>query len=57
MGSIYNKAERVLIWLGEAQYDTNCVMQHMKQLENEGIKYASNGQKISDIPLVQPCCK
>lgn len=48
MGSIYSKAERVLIWLGEATYDTDYVIQHMKQLEKESIKHVSNDQKISD---------
>jgi hypothetical protein len=48
MGSIYSKAERVIIWLGEATYDTDYVMHYMKQLEKEGTKHASNDQKISD---------
>jgi len=48
MGSIFSKAERVIIWLGEATYDTDYVMHHMKQLEKESIKHTSNNQKISD---------
>ena len=48
MGSIYSKAERVIIWLGEATYETDYVMHYMKQLEKEGTKHASNDQKISD---------
>ena len=51
MGSIYSKAERVIIWLGEALYDTDYVMYYMKQLEEESVKYASDdqdGQEISD---------
>jgi len=48
MGYIYSKAERVIIWLGEATYYTDYVMHYMKQLEKEGIKHASNDQKISD---------
>jgi ankyrin repeat protein len=48
MGSIYSEAERVIIWLGEATYDTDYVMRHMKQLEKEGIKHSSNAQNISD---------
>ncbi|OCK82082.1 HET-domain-containing protein, partial [Lepidopterella palustris CBS 459.81] len=48
MGSIYSKAERVLIWLGEATYDTDYAIRHMKQLEKESIKHVSNGQNISD---------
>ncbi|PMD24107.1 hypothetical protein NA56DRAFT_656564 [Hyaloscypha hepaticicola] len=48
MGYIYSKAERVIIWLGEATYNTDYVMHYMKQLEKEGTKHASNDQKISD---------
>ncbi|KIM96314.1 hypothetical protein OIDMADRAFT_204885 [Oidiodendron maius Zn] len=48
MGSIYNKAKRVIIWLGEATYDTDYIMDHMKQLE-EGLKHTSNSQEISCI--------
>jgi Ankyrin repeats (3 copies)/Heterokaryon incompatibility protein (HET) len=46
-----NNEERVIIWLGEATYDTDYVMHYMKQLE-EGIKHVSNDQKISDEQLV-----
>jgi ankyrin repeat protein len=48
MGSIYSGAERVIIWLGEATYDTDYIMYYMKQLENEGFRHISNGQEISD---------
>lgn len=48
MGSIYSKAERVIIWLGEATYNTDYVMYHMKQLEKDYTKHASNSQEISD---------
>jgi len=50
MGSIYSKAERVIIWLGEATHDTDYVMHYMKKLEKEeeDIKHTSNDQKISD---------
>jgi len=48
MGSIYSKAERVIIWLGEATYETDYVMYHMKQLEEEGIKHAFIDWNISD---------
>jgi len=33
MGSIY-RAERVIIWLGEATYNTDYIMYYMKQLDN-----------------------
>jgi hypothetical protein len=48
MGSIYSKAEQVIIWLGEATYDTDYIMHYMKQLEKESIKHASGNQKITD---------
>jgi hypothetical protein len=48
MGSIYSKAERVIIWLGEATYNKDYVMYYMKQLEKEGTKHVSNDQNISD---------
>jgi ankyrin repeat protein len=48
MGSIYRKAERVLVWLGESGYDTDYAMHYMKQLENKGVKHTSNDRKISD---------
>jgi hypothetical protein len=38
MGSIYSKAKQVIIWLGEATYDTDYVMYHTQQLEKGGIK-------------------
>jgi ankyrin repeat protein len=47
MGSIYGNAERVLIWLGEATYDINYLMQYMKLLEAESAKLLSDGHKIS----------
>jgi hypothetical protein len=44
MGSIYSKAERVIIWLGEATYDTDYVMYYIKQLEEESTKHPSDDQ-------------
>jgi ankyrin repeat protein len=44
MGSIYSQAERVIIWLGEATYDTNYIMYYMKQLEEENAKHPSDNQ-------------
>ncbi|KAH9209884.1 heterokaryon incompatibility protein-domain-containing protein [Leptodontidium sp. 2 PMI_412] len=48
MRSIYGGAKRVIIWLGEATYDTDYVMDHMKQLEREGFNHTLNSQDISD---------
>ncbi|PQE24784.1 ankyrin repeat and SAM domain containing 6 protein [Rutstroemia sp. NJR-2017a BVV2] len=53
MGSIYSKAERVIIWLGEATYDTDYVMYYMKRLEEESVKYAPNDQHRQEIPYKQ----
>lgn len=55
MGSIYRKAERVIIWLGEATYSTDYVLYYMKQLEEESVKHTSDDQhrqEISDRQLV-----
>lgn len=46
MGSIYSEAKRVIIWLGEATYNTDYVMYYIKKLEKESFKYASNSQEI-----------
>ncbi|KAH8769593.1 ankyrin repeat-containing domain protein, partial [Hyaloscypha sp. PMI_1271] len=42
MGNIYRQAERVVIWLGPADYDTDFLMDSMKQLEKESINYSRN---------------
>ncbi|KAH6716510.1 heterokaryon incompatibility protein-domain-containing protein [Leptodontidium sp. MPI-SDFR-AT-0119] len=49
MGSIYSKAERVIIWLGEATYATDYVMNYMKQLEEESAKHHSDDQHRQEI--------
>jgi hypothetical protein len=55
MGSIYSNAERIIIWLGEATFDTDYLMRYIKQLEKqlekENIKYASIGIEIPDKQL------
>ncbi|KAF8852215.1 HET-domain-containing protein, partial [Acephala macrosclerotiorum] len=48
MGSIYNKAERVVIWLGLPTYDTDLIMDFMKKLEEESLKHTCNNWKTSD---------
>jgi hypothetical protein len=48
MGQIYSHAERVLIWLGEPTYETDCFMLHAQQLERESMKFISGNQDISD---------
>jgi hypothetical protein len=47
MGTIYSNAERVIIWLGEATYDTDYIMQHMKQLEEKTTKPTFNDWETS----------
>jgi len=49
MGSIYSKAKRVIIWLGEATYDIDYVMYYIKQLEEESAKYPSDNQHRQEI--------
>ncbi|KAH8781826.1 heterokaryon incompatibility protein-domain-containing protein, partial [Hyaloscypha finlandica] len=48
MGNIYRRAERVVIWLGQATYDTNVLMDSIKQLEKESINYSRNNWRSSD---------
>jgi len=48
MASIYHEAELVIIWLGISTYNTDLIMDVMKQLEKESIKYTSDNWKTSD---------
>jgi hypothetical protein len=45
MGCIYSEAERVLIWLGEATFDTDYFIYYINLLEKESIKYTSKRQE------------
>jgi ankyrin repeat protein len=45
MASIYNEAERVVIWLGPSTYDTDLVMNFMKKLEEESLRHSCNNWK------------
>ncbi|KIN03076.1 hypothetical protein OIDMADRAFT_195666, partial [Oidiodendron maius Zn] len=47
MRSIYSRAKRVVIWLGEATYDTDYFMDYINKLEREGFNHTSNSQEIS----------
>jgi ankyrin repeat protein len=49
MGEIYHRAERVIIWLGPATYETNVLMDSMKLLEKESIGYSRNRWGVSDL--------
>jgi hypothetical protein len=42
MASIYNKTERVIIWLGPPTYGTDLIMSFMEKLEEESLKYTCN---------------
>ncbi|KAH8595442.1 heterokaryon incompatibility protein-domain-containing protein, partial [Bisporella sp. PMI_857] len=53
MGSIYSKAERVIIWLGEATYNTDYVMHYMIELEEKSVKHASDNQHRQEISQKQ----
>lgn len=49
MRSIYRSAERVLIWIGEATYDTDEVIDHLKRLEKDNESYwTSSWDAIED---------
>jgi hypothetical protein len=55
MGSIYRNAERVMIWLGQATYETDYLMHFAQQLEREYIHYTSHNQEISDDQWAHIC--
>ena len=48
MANIYNKANRVVIWLGVFTSDTDVIMNSMIKLQKESNKYACNHWKFSD---------
>ena len=51
MESIYRYAERVIIWLGEAAYDTDQIMDHIKRLEKEDDKQYKNSWVVVENSL------
>ncbi|KAF3003576.1 hypothetical protein E8E13_006533 [Curvularia kusanoi] len=48
MGSIYAKAEQVLIWLGSATRETDLAFDFMSQFEKETLKHACRDWKVAD---------
>jgi hypothetical protein len=48
MGNVYRRAERVVVWLGPATYNTNVLMDSIKQFEKESIDYSRNNWRSSD---------
>jgi hypothetical protein len=48
MGSIFGQAERVIIWLGQATYETNYFMKYAQQLEKETMKHAPDNRENLD---------
>lgn len=48
MGTVYSRADRVIIWLGTATDDTNIVMDSLKRLEVESTRYACKDWKQLD---------
>lgn len=48
MSNVYRRAERVVIWLGPATYDTNVLMDSIKEVEKESIDYSRNNWRSSD---------
>ena len=39
MGRIYKQADRVIFWLGQPTYETNVVIDSIRQLQDESVKY------------------
>jgi hypothetical protein len=48
MGDIYSQAHLVILWLGPATDETGVLMNSLKQLEQESIKYACKDWKRTD---------
>ncbi|RAQ44938.1 hypothetical protein AFGD_008315 [Aspergillus flavus] len=48
MGCIYSRAEQVIIWLGQGRYETNAVMDSLKQLEEESREHPYKDWKLGD---------
>ncbi|KAH7377788.1 heterokaryon incompatibility protein-domain-containing protein, partial [Pyrenochaeta sp. MPI-SDFR-AT-0127] len=48
MGTIYKRAEQVVIWLGEATAETDLVFQSVRALEERMIQYACNDWNSRD---------
>jgi uncharacterized membrane protein YkoI len=48
MGNIYSQADQVVIWLGSATHDTNVIMDSLKQLEDESLKFAWKSWNLTD---------
>ncbi|KAF2186451.1 HET-domain-containing protein [Zopfia rhizophila CBS 207.26] len=48
MRDIYNQADKVIFWLGPATYETNVVMDSLKRLHEESIKYTCKDWKLTD---------
>ena len=48
MGNIFFQANRVIFWLGSPIYEINVLMDSLKQLKKESIKYACGNWKLTD---------
>ena len=48
MGDIYSQADQVVLWLGPATDETGILMDSLKQLEQESIKYVCKDWKHAD---------
>ncbi|OGM44109.1 hypothetical protein ABOM_007282 [Aspergillus bombycis] len=48
MGDIYKRAERVIFWLGQPTYETNLVLDSLRQLQKESTKHACKTWELSD---------
>ncbi|KAH8894566.1 HET-domain-containing protein [Thozetella sp. PMI_491] len=48
MGKIYKQAERVIFWLGQGTYETNAVLDSLRQLQEESTKHTCKDWKSND---------
>lgn len=49
MGNIYSQTNQVIFWLGPATYEIKVLIDSLKQLEEESIKYAYRDWKLANI--------
>ncbi|KIM97281.1 hypothetical protein OIDMADRAFT_32297 [Oidiodendron maius Zn] len=48
MGEIYKHAEQVIFWLGQATYETNVIIDTLRQLQIESRRYVCKDWKLTD---------
>ncbi|KAE8142309.1 heterokaryon incompatibility protein-domain-containing protein [Aspergillus pseudotamarii] len=48
MGDIYKQAERVIFWLGQPTYETNVILDSLRQLQKESTRHPCRTWELSD---------